>query len=127
MSNVNDRRSVSGAVKPNRADEEDELPVDKLRLKSDGSIRRSAGGGRSMGDYFSEANRHKPMVRGELLGFMEWYSHQVIEGRLHRRVWRWLTRKPGPPVDVIREMSNAYYERQVVPTAEAIRDAKAGK
>lgn len=117
MGNVVDKRAASGNKVP------DPIPDDnKLDMRADQSLRRSAGGGRGIADYFSTEARNKPIARGELLGFMEWFCWAERSSKWYRRLWRWLNRTPGPKGrGPGAHFAEAYEVRQLAPTVDAVQ------
>jgi hypothetical protein len=89
-------------------------------IRADGSVRRLNPGGRSFADFFSEKNRQRPMVRGEVLGFLEMLAYNRKAMVWWRRVARWLTRKPGPG-DMWDALAIAHYEKTVRPAFERVQ------
>lgn len=93
-SKIIDRRA--GSKHRTRFDEDAASDGAKPDIRADGSVRRLNPGGRSFADFFSEQNRQRPMVRGEVLGFLEMLAYNRKACVWYRRLARWLTRKPGP-------------------------------
>lgn len=109
---------------PAAAPATDDGDASKLDLRGDGSIRRSAGGGRSFHEFFSTEHRNKPLARGELLGFIEWLAWSDRQSRWYRRLWRWLNRTPGPKGrGPMTHFADAYEERQLKPTVTNVQRA----
>lgn len=87
----------------------------KTQIREDGSLRRGATGGRTFADFFSQENRLKPIVRGDLLGFIEAMEYHRWRNRWYRRLVAFLTRQPTPN-DIPLEMGRSFKRRVIDPT-----------
>lgn len=125
MADIIDRRSANG----DGAKENPPEDGGKLDLTSEREIRRTAGGGRTWSEFFSQGNRDKPMRRGEVLGLLEMIEYSRRAGQWWRRLRRWLFRMDGM-VSMPDQMADAYVRKTLRPTQDAVqaeldkRDAK---
>lgn len=82
-------------------------------------LRRLGPGSRFIASFFAADKVNLPMRRGEVLGMFEMMAYHQREHRWFRKLWRWLTRTPGPD-DTWARLAIVFEERTVKPAIAAL-------